>query len=134
MIRLPVSSRRAALALGLALLPAAALAGMSGTAAPAHGPVRCAIRAVPQGGLLALTAVVEADRSVSGRYTLEVEGAGRGGGTQLSQGGPFTAGAGRAATLGTVTLSGQGALYDVSLDVTVNGRTVSCQERVGDRT
>ncbi|WP_062116158.1 curli-like amyloid fiber formation chaperone CsgH [Aureimonas sp. AU40] len=134
MLRLPVLSRRAALALGLVLLPAAALAGMSGTAAPSDGPVRCEIRAVPQGGLLSLTALVEADKSVSGRYTLEVEGAGRGGGTQLSQGGPFTAGAGRAATLGSVTLTGKGALYDVSLDVTVNGRTVSCNERVGDRT
>ncbi|ALN73504.1 curli-like amyloid fiber formation chaperone CsgH [Aureimonas sp. AU20] len=134
MLRLPVLSRRAALALGLALLPAAAFAGMSGTVAPSGGPVRCEIRAVPQGGLLSLTALVETDKSVTGRYTLEVEGAGRGGGTQLSQGGPFTAGAGRAATLGSVTLTGKGALYDVSLDVTVNGRTVSCNERVGDRT
>ncbi len=134
MPRLSVSSRRAVLALGLVLAPAAAFATMSAGAAPTKGPVRCEIRAVPQGGLLALTALVETDRSVSGRYTLDVEGAGRGGGTQLSQGGPFTAEPGRALTLGSVTLSGQGALYDVSLDVTVGVRTVSCDERVGDRT
>lgn len=134
MSRLILSSRRVALALGLILAPAAAFAGMSGSASSAGGPVRCEIRAVPQGGLLSLTALVEADRAVTGRYTLEVEGAGRGGGTQLNQGGPFTASAGRAQTLGSVTLSGRGALYDVALDVTVGGRTVSCNERVGDRT
>lgn len=133
MLRFSSPSRRTLLALGLVLAPAAAWAAMSGSATTNGAPVRCEIRATPQGGLLALEALVETDKSVSGRYSLEIEGSGSGGGTQLTQGGPFETKAGKTATLGSVTLSSKGALYDVSLDVTVAGKTISCNERVSGR-
>jgi len=133
MLRFPSPSRRALLALGLVLAPAAAWAAMSGSASSSGEPIRCEIRATPQGSLLSLEALVETDKSVSGRYSLEIEGSGSGGGAQLTQGGPFQTSAGKTATLGSVTLSSKGALYDVSLDVIVGGKTTSCNERVSGR-
>lgn len=122
--------RRAMAALALVLVPAVALAAI-GTAGEADGPVRCEIRAAPDGSLLTLEALVHSDKTVSGTYTFQVESAGRMGGTHIQQAGAFDAAPGRPALLGTVALSANGAAYDAALEVTAGGRHVSCTERVG---
>ncbi|GGE15487.1 hypothetical protein GCM10011390_38260 [Aureimonas endophytica] len=130
MFRILNQPRRAVLALALVLLPAGALATI-GDAGASAGPLRCEIRAVPSGGMVALEALARSDRSVGGSYAFQVTSAGRGGGTDIHQGGAFRAAAGETARLGRVTLGADGAVYDATLDVTVGGRTISCTERVG---
>ncbi|WEX74741.1 curli-like amyloid fiber formation chaperone CsgH [Sinorhizobium numidicum] len=122
--------RRVMTALALVLAPAATLAAM-GAADQATGPVRCEIRAAPQGSsMLALEALVHADGSVSGSYSFHVESVGTAGGTNIEQAGAFDASPSRPAVLGAVALSAKGA-YDATLEVTVGGEHVRCTERVG---
>ena len=120
-------------ALALVLIPASALATMA-TADQSLGPMRCEIRATPQGGMVSLEALAHADRKVSGTYSFHVESAGRTGGTNIEQGGAFSAAPGKPATLGVVTLGAKGAVYDAKLEVTVGGESIGCAERVGSAT
>lgn len=129
MHRIANHPRRVMTALALVLAPAATLAAM-GAAGQAAGPVRCEIRAAPQGSMLALEALVHADKSVRGTYSFHVESVGQTGGTNVEQAGAFDASSGRPAVLGTVTLGAKGT-YDARLEVTVGSEHVGCTERVG---
>ncbi len=126
-------SRRVMAALALALIPVGALATM---AAPDQsvGPVRCEIHFTPDGDMVSLEALAYADRKVSGTYSFHVESAGQTGGTNIEQGGAFSAAPGRPATLGAVTLDAKGAVYDASLEVTVDGKSIGCTDRIGGAT
>jgi hypothetical protein len=125
--------RRVVAALALVLVPAVPLATMATTDQP-PGPVRCEIRATPQGGMVSLEALALADSNVSGTYSFHVERVGRTGGTNIEQGGAFSAGPGRPATLSTITLSANSAVYDANLEVMVGDKSISCVERVGGAT
>jgi len=125
--------RRVMAALALVLIPAGALATIA-TADQSVGPVRCEIRVTPEGGMVSLEALAHADRNVSGTYSFHVESAGRSGGTNVEQGGPFSAAPGKPATLGAVTLEAKGAVFDARLEVTVDGKSIGCAERVGGAT
>lgn len=91
----------------------------------AGGPLRCEIETRSANGMVVLAGVVHADTAVNGSYRFRITGAG----TEIDQGGAFTAGPG-AVTLGRATLGGDGA-YDASLTVTADGHAVECEERVG---
>ncbi|WP_192177388.1 curli-like amyloid fiber formation chaperone CsgH [Mesorhizobium amorphae] len=117
----------------LALCSVGAMATMA-TADQSLGPVRCEIRATPDGGMVLLEALAHTDRNVSGTYSFHVESAGRTGGTNIEQGGAFSAAPGRPATLGIVTLDAKGGVFDAKLEVTVGGNSISCAERLGGAT
>lgn len=95
------------------------------------GPVRCEIQVTPANGMIALAGVVHADIAVGGSYSFRVSGGGRGGSANISQGGPFAAGPSAAVTLGSVLVGSAGGNYDATLEVTANGATVLCRERIG---
>ncbi|UVK49401.1 hypothetical protein BPNPMPFG_008360 (plasmid) [Mesorhizobium sp. AR07] len=133
MPRIVKHSRSVITALALVLVSAGALATMA-TADQSVEPVRCEIRATPQGGMVSLEALAHADRNVSGTYSFHVESAGRSGGTNIEQGGAFSAAPGKPATLGAVTLDAKGAVFDARLKVTVDGKSIGCAERVGGAT
>ncbi|MER8420697.1 curli-like amyloid fiber formation chaperone CsgH [Mesorhizobium sp. M1329] len=119
-------------ALVLVLVSANALATMA-TANQPVGPVRCEIRVKPEGDMVSLEALAHVDRNVSGTYSFHVESAGRTGGTNIEQGGAFSAAPGPA-MLGTVTLDAKGGIYDAKLEVAVGGKSIGCAERVGGAT
>ncbi|MGX5830120.1 curli-like amyloid fiber formation chaperone CsgH [Mesorhizobium sp. 43Arga] len=133
MLRIVKHPRRIITALTLILVPVGALATMA-TADQSIGPVRCEIRVTPQGGMVSLEALAHADRNVTGIYSLHVESAGQTGGTNIVQGGAFSAANGKPAKLSAVTLEAKGAVYDATLEVTVDGKNISCAERVGGAT
>jgi hypothetical protein len=103
----------------------------SGQADPSTEPVRCEIEATSSSGMISLEGIVEADIAVSGTYEFRVVGSGHGGNSNIRQGGAFTAGPDAAVTLGRVMLGASGAVYDASLEVVSNGKTIECSERVG---
>lgn len=125
--------RRGLAALALILIPAGALATMAIGAQP-DGSLRCEIRARPEGGVVVLDAIAHADKGVSGTYSFQVKSAGGAGGTNIEQSGAFSAASGRSATLGTVTLGGNGAIYDAKLKLIVGDKSISCAERIGGAT
>ncbi|WVT76562.1 curli-like amyloid fiber formation chaperone CsgH (plasmid) [Sinorhizobium chiapasense] len=133
MHRILYRPRRMMAALALLFATASALATYA-AADHSDGPVRCEIRATPDGDTVTLEALVHADRSVSGGYSFHVEGADGNGNSDVEQSGTFSATPGRPATLGTVTLEANGTVYDADLDIRVGGKKVSCDERVSGAT
>jgi hypothetical protein len=113
--------------LGLGVAAATIGTGQAGSSA---GPLRCEIEATQQGPMVSLAGLVYADAPLAGSYSFEVESAGGGGGSNISQGGNFSAGPGEPAMLGRVSLGGN-SVYDATLEVTADGLTVECEERVG---
>ncbi|WP_214477336.1 curli-like amyloid fiber formation chaperone CsgH [Mesorhizobium sp. dw_380] len=124
---------RVTAALALVLIPVGALATIA-IAGQSVGPVRCEIRVTPDGGMVSLDALAHADRGISGTYSFHVESAGQTGGTNIEQSSAFSAAPGKPATLGTVTLDAKGADYDAKLEITADGKSVGCTERVGGAT
>ena len=111
--------RRVMAALALVLIPAGALAAMATADQPVE-PVRCEIRATPESGMVTLEALAHADRNVSGTYSFHIESAGLSGGKLR----------------GEANDSGEakGGIYNAKLEVTVNGKSIGCAERVGGAT
>ena len=113
------------LALGVAATLGAGVAAAGN--GQGSGPISCEIVATPSGGMTAIEGVARSDTAMTGSYQLRVSGPG----TNISQGGPFDASAGRPATLGSVMLGGSGGSYDVRLEVETGGASASCSERIG---
>lgn len=118
------------------LIPLLAALGAAAAAIPvmAHtateGPLRCEILATPSNGGIALEGLAHTEHPVSGSYEFRVTGGGSGGGANIRQSGDFEAGADETAELGNVMLGGSGSVYDARLEVTANGVTVICEERI----
>lgn len=112
----------AAMLVGLAA--AAATIGAS-QASVSDGPLSCAIETSRSGGAIAIESIARTERAASGSYSFSV----RGGGTDIRQGGEFDAGAGETVTLGEVMLGG--GSYDLRLEVSAGGRSVTCAQRIG---
>jgi CsgH protein len=123
------STRAVPILLGLGAAGLTIGAGQAGSTS--DGPLRCEIHASSAGGMVSLEGVVLADVEVSGSYRFRVASAGGAGGSNIQQGGDFTAGPGGAVTLGEVMLGGQGAVYDATLEINSGGASVKCAERVG---
>ena len=120
-------------ALALAFVSAGALATMA-AADQSLNPLRCEIRATPEGGRVSLQALAYADKNVNGIYSFHIESAGLNGDNSIEQGGAFSAAPGKPATLGAVTLNTEGTVYDARLEVTVDGKSIACAEQVGGAT
>ncbi|MEJ8574732.1 curli-like amyloid fiber formation chaperone CsgH [Microbaculum marinum] len=99
-------------------------------ASAGSAPVSCEIQAARAGSMIALSGVVHSSASVEGSYRLSVVSSGGGGSSNINQGGGFTIGSDGSATLGQVTLGNSGAVYDARLQVTVSGKTYSCDQRI----
>ena len=133
MFHIVKQSRPVIPALALALVSAGALATMA-AADQSPNPLRCEIRATPEGGMVSLQALAYADKNVNGIYSFHIESAGRNGDNNIEQGGAFSAAPGKPATLGAVTLNTEGTVYDARLEVTVDGKSIACAEHVGGAT
>jgi len=121
---LPLKTRR--------FLPAALILAGAGFAAActtasvaqeAAAPFACQISVDDTGRATTFRGLVQASESLSGSYSFSLAGRG----TNIRQGGPFSAHAGQTVTLGQSMLSGDAADYDVELTLTVGGETYSCR-------
>lgn len=112
-------------------LGAAGLAFGAGPALSTDEPISCEIQADSANGMIVLQGIVHADTAINGLYRLKVQSAGGSGNSNISQGGAFAAGPGQPAVLGKVMLGSHGAIYDASLEISANGVTIACDERVG---
>ena len=119
------SSKMLLLALGATVSLGAGVAAAGGSGSEAAGPLRCEIVTASSGGMTSIEAIALSERAASGSYRLKISGPG----ANISQGGEFDIVSGRKTTLGSAMLGG-GRGYDVRLEVTAGGRTVSCSERV----
>lgn len=124
-------TRKAILVLPMLVGLGVAATAFGASQSSTSGPLSCEIQATPNGGMVALEAIVHAKAGSSGSYQFRVASSGSGGNSNVSQGGDFTADAKGAATVGQVMLSNQGATYDATLTVTADGTTTTCSQRVG---
>ncbi len=113
------------------LLPAMILAGAglaaacnSTTASPVSttAPFACDIAVEEDGRMVNFQGRVQASEAISGSYNLHLSGRG----TNIRQGGPFSARAGEIVTLGQSRLSGAPESFDAELSITVDGTEFSC--------
>lgn len=121
----------------LALVLGAGAAGMAIGGEPdataKAGPVSCEIRSASMNGMISLEAVVRSDVAAFGSYRFRVAGAGGGGGTNIQQGGAFSAGPAGPVTVGRVMVGNTGGAYDATLEISADGEMATCSERVGGR-
>lgn len=113
---------------------AVALSGtalMAGSGEAHSGDTRCEIVKETSGGMVTLQGVVHAETPLSGSYMFRVESAGGGGGSNIRQGGSFTAAPGQPATLGRVMLGSRGTVFDATLDIDSDAGRFTCSERAG---
>jgi hypothetical protein len=99
-------------------------AGTDGKAA--GGPLACEITASGSADQITIEGVVHAEVELSGHYELKVAGKNSAGRSNTIQGGSFRASPEAPATIGRVTVGGEGTTFDVSLTVTANGMTAGC--------
>jgi len=121
---LPLKTRR--------FLPAALILAGAGFAAACTtssvaqeattAPFACQISVDETGRATAFRGLVQTTESLSGSYSFSLAGRG----TNIRQGGPFSARAGETVTLGQSMLSGAPADFDAELTLTVNGQTYRC--------
>lgn len=122
---LPILQSRflpAALILAGAGVAAACSTSIAATSAAATAPVTCEIAVDETGPGTTFRGLVEANESLSGSYSLSLAGRG----TNIRQGGAFSASAGETVTLGRSMLSGAASAYDAELTITVDGRSYRC--------
>ena len=120
---LPLKTRRflpAALILAGAGLAAACTT--SSIAQEVTAPFACQVSVDERGHGTTFRGLVQASETLSGSYSFQLAGRG----TNIRQGGAFTARAGETLPLGQSMLSGDAEDYDASLSLTVNGVTYSC--------
>ena len=98
-------------------------------AANARGP-SCDIRVAHEGGSLVLEGLVVAAAPASGSYEFRISQGGQAGGSNIRQGGDFTAAPGIDGSLGMVSLPGQGG-YAATLIVHWHNGAPDCTRHVG---
>lgn len=101
---------------------AAACTTSSAARATDAAPFACEIAVSEAGHGTRFEARVQAAETLSGQYAFTLSGRG----TNIRQGGPFTARAGETVTLGQSMLSGAASAYDTELTLTVDGQRYSC--------
>ena len=120
----PLPTRRflpAALILaGAGLAAATTTSSLADETAPA--PFACQVSVDESGHGTTFRGLVQATESLSGSYSFALAGHG----TNIRQGGSFTARAGETVTLGQSMLSGPASAYDTELRLTVDGQTYRC--------
>lgn len=113
-------------------LAALVAAGVIGTASAsqAAAPFACEIHVSEKPGAVALEAIVSAFEGIEGSYELNVSGSGEQGGSDVSQSGEFSLGAGERKAVGTVMLGTNGGDYVARLAVTSGSAMQRCTKRV----
>ena len=86
------------------------------------GSLSCDIAVTQSGATVTYQGRVHANEAVSGTYSLRLTGPG----TNIAQGGPFSARAGETVTIGQANLSGTPARTSAALTLSVNGSTYNC--------
>ena len=119
-----VSAALAASGIGVAALSAAE-AGSDLSSA-----VRCEIKASRSGSAITLEGIVFAKRAVEGSYSMSVKKSDGAGQSDIKQSGAFNASPGTPATIGMVTLGGEGS-YAATLRIAAEGNTTECVQRAG---
>jgi CsgH protein len=85
-------------------------------------PLACDIAVEQNGRMVSFQGRVQTSEDLTGTYSLSLSG----GGTNIRQGGAFSADAGDIVTLGQANLSGTPDRYDVDLTLSVGGATYNC--------
>jgi len=91
-------------------------------------PLRCEIQRISPGEMTSLQGVIETDKAVSGTYEFRVVSSGRGGQSNVRQGGAFSATSGGVVKLASIMVGGSGTSFDASLEITLNGKTIECSD------
>jgi hypothetical protein len=117
---LPATVLLAGVGLAAGCAATATTAPIASTRSPAA--FSCALDVIQAGRMVAFQGQVQANQPVSGTYSLTLSG----GGTNIRQGGPFSARPGETVPVGQATLSGTPDRYDANLGITVNGTTYNC--------
>lgn len=122
------------LMMGLAAIPfafapmGASGAGSAGDAAKAEGPVSCEIQITEFAGGIRLQPTALSVADLSGTYEFAVSKSAGGNTAMTSQGGPFTARAGRPEILSDTSFDANGSLT-ATLRIYWQGGTLSCEKR-----
>ncbi|MGR3639020.1 curli-like amyloid fiber formation chaperone CsgH [Alterinioella nitratireducens] len=106
----------------LAGLGIAAVSNATTTTAAATAPLACDIAVDQTGAMVHFQGRVQAHEAMTGTYALTLSG----GGTNIRQGGAFSAREGEIVTLGQANLSGDPSRYDATMVLSVNGATYNC--------
>ena len=99
----------------------------AGASEASSSKIQCEIATTESGNFTAIESLVHATEMANGSYTLTVSGTG----TNIRQGGAFSANAHETVKLGTVNLGSTSKGYDLRLDITANGKTTQCAEWIG---
>ena len=99
------------------------LAGAGATPSPEG--FSCGVASERQQGLLRVEGRLTSSDELSGDYRFTLQSKSGGGSSSISQGGGFTAPAGKETTLGSVTLNAD-ASYQLSFTVSANGKSYDC--------
>lgn len=89
----------------------------------------CKIGVNRTGAGLQVLAFVSAPRPIQGSYRMQVTTIAPYGSSTMNHGGTFTAGPGAPQVVGRFSLAGSGR-YTAMLQVTADGRTIDCNERI----
>ena len=122
---LPLKTRRflpAALILAGAGFAAACTTSSVAQETDASTPFACEIAVSEASHGTRFEARVQAAEPISGQYAFSLAGRG----TNIRQGGMFSARAGETVTLGQSMLSGAASAYDTELTLTIGGQRYSC--------
>ena len=116
------------LAMGLGVFGTIAAGAASVEAA--SDSIRCEILVKSRSRGVSLEGIVHANVAIEGSYQLVITKSGGGGSSDINQGGEFSAAPGKATSLSTVMLSGNGGSYTAKLKVNWNGNSTECREKV----
>ncbi len=95
-----------------------------------QAPIYCQIKANTMSGMIMLENLVHTDAPIDGSYRFKLQSTDGSNSTNISQGSHFSAAPGSPAVLGRMMLN-PGGTYQARLDVTVNGVSFTCAERIG---
>jgi hypothetical protein len=125
-----ISLLMAMVALPFAFAPVGASSAASDTPAALakEGPMTCDIQITQVPGGIRLQPIALSDVNVSGTYQFAVSKSGGGNTSMTSQGGPFSAQAGRAVVLSDSAFDARGSLA-ATLTIYWQGGSLSCEKR-----
>lgn len=95
------------------------------------GGLRCAIVTRDLGGSVEISGRVTAPYAAHGTYTMSIRQSNSAGQAMINQGGEFSVGAGRTATLGQAVLGGSPGNYRADLVLDVAGKRLRCRAADG---
>lgn len=99
----------------------------AGASQASTSKMQCEITASTSGNTTVIQGLAHAAEAANGSYNFTVSGEG----TNIRQGGAFSAAPNETLTLNTVNLGGNAKGYDVQLNITANGKTTQCAEWIG---